>query len=477
MEEIVWNSDLFVRGAEYALISFNFVLGLLFVSQVLRARKPPGSILAWILFIVLVPYFGVILYILVGERKTRMQQRLRQKRWIEPDQKELTLSTEVGVIEKILQKAKNPGRSRLSGFTLLDQPQSAYADLIALLNGATHQISMTMYIFANDSIGHEFFDVLCKKAQEGVQVRLLLDGFGSLFVSRKRLRQLTQAGGAWSFFSTNSHLRNHRKLLLVDGEYAILGGMNIGREYLRRTRRFKKDEVWIDLALRVSGDIVKDLEEVFFSDWKFATGKRLEGMQLGPKQKGEKPAQRDGQVQPAERWVQVAASGPDQAEDCLYDALLSRFFAARERIWIATPYFILDEPFAKALELAAKRGVEVKLLVPWKSNHWIADVCRRGYLRQLQQAGAQICALSDRMLHAKALVVDADTAFVGSANMDMRSLLINFELGLFLYSRSEIEVIENWFQRHLAVSKRWELKSNWALEVLEGIGRVIGPVL
>lgn len=463
------NSELFIRGVQYALVSFNFILGLLFVSQLLRARKPPGSALAWILFIVLVPYFGVVLYILVGERKTRARQRLRQKRWIEPDRSPPSLPLEAGVVEKILQQAKNPGRTRLDGFELLDQPQSAYADLIALLEGAQKQILFTMYIFANDSVGHEVLNVLCRKAQGGVKVRLLLDGFGSLFVSRTRLRKLTQAGGVWSFFSTNSHLRNHRKLLLVDGEWAILGGMNIGREYLRRTRRFKKDEVWIDLALKVSGEIVRDLEEVFFSDWEFATGERIEGLQLRPKQKSERKGD--------ERWVQVSASGPDQVEDSLYDALLSGLFAAKERIWIATPYFILDEPFAKALELAAKRGVEVKLLVPWRSNHWVADLCRRGYLRQLQMAGAQICALSDRMMHAKVLVVDSDTAFVGSANMDMRSLLINFELGIFLYSRTEIQVIENWFQKHLAGTKRWELKANWALEILEGIGRVIGPVL
>ncbi len=177
-----------------------------------------------------------------------------------------------------------------------------------------------------------------------------------------------------------------------------------------------------------------------------------------------------------ENKVQIVASGPDVSGDTLYDALLTLIFKAEQKIWIATPYFIPDESLAKALQLAARRGCEVSLLIPKKSNHFMADLARGSYIRELSQCGAKIY-FYPQMLHAKAFLIDNDYAIIGSANFDMRSLLYNFEVGAVVYAQKEIEGLKKWFEERTTESQRGIGASSFITDLTEGIGRVLGPLI
>ena len=179
---------------------------------------------------------------------------------------------------------------------------------------------------------------------------------------------------------------------------------------------------------------------------------------------------------PVENKLQIVASGPDVAGDTLYDALLTLIYKAEKRIWIATPYFIPDESLARALQLATRRGVDVRVLTPLKSNHFLADLARGSYLRQLEICGSKIF-LYPKMLHAKAFLIDDKYALIGSANFDMRSLLYNFEVGALVFSKKEIETLEGWFEKRFLESSGHLKPSTFFTDIFEGIGRVLGPLI
>jgi cardiolipin synthase len=239
--------------------------------------------------------------------------------------------------------------------------------------------------------------------------------------------------------------------------------MNLSGEYMGPTPDPKR---WRDLSLVLTGPAVSELAELFRSDWKFATGE-----DLGPVPTVEVAA--DGGIDcPA----QVVASGPDVAGDPLYETLLSALFTARRRIWVVTPYFVPDEMLARALELAARRGVDVCLIVPQHSNHVSADLARTGFLRQLHNAGARIMQFVPRMLHAKAVIVD-DLGVIGSANMDMRSLFLNYEVALFLYSHTHVEETARWARTLMAQSRDGLPSHGKSAELLENVVRLLSPLL
>ncbi|HKM55224.1 MAG TPA: phospholipase D-like domain-containing protein, partial [Isosphaeraceae bacterium] len=175
--------------------------------------------------------------------------------------------------------------------------------------------------------------------------------------------------------------------------------------------------------------------------------------------------------------VQVVASGPDVPGDPLYETLVSLIFAARQRIWIITPYFVPDEMLARALNLASRRGVDIRLIVPARSNHLSADLARESYLRELHEAGGQVLLYQPVMLHAKAILLDDQLAVIGSANMDNRSLFLNYEVALFLYTRGEVQAVSDWAFRLQADCLRELPRSGWARELAENVVRLLSPLL
>jgi cardiolipin synthase A/B len=264
-------------------------------------------------------------------------------------------------------------------------------------------------------------------------------------------------------FRGRANLRNHRKIVVIDDRRAIIGGMNLSGDYMGPTPDPKR---WRDLSLLIEGPAVADLADLFRSDWRFATGE-----DLGPAAPVAALAA-DVDDCPA----QVVASGPDVAGDPLYETLLSVLFAARKRILVVTPYFVPDEMLARALELAARRGIDVRLVIPEHSNHPSADLARTGFLRQVHNAGGQILLYRPGMLHAKAVLID-DLAIIGSANMDMRSLFLNYEVALFLYCDREVEEIAAWGRSIMADARIGLPSQSWIGELAENVIRLLSPLL
>jgi cardiolipin synthase len=308
------------------------------------------------------------------------------------------------------------------------------------------------------------------KARAGVKVRLLYDSIGSLATSRRLFMPLRKAGGEvvefmpthWWPFRSRTNLRNHRKLLVVDGKRAWGGGMNIGDEYLG----IEAKDCWADLAFQLEGPAVQTLVELFNMDWSFATE------QEPPPPEPPVAALFNGD----EGIVQTVPSGPDVEHDPLYAALLAIAFEARERLWIATPYFVPNEALNEALCFAALRGVDVRIVMPKRSNHRLPDLARSPYLRDLQRAGGKIHLLP-YMMHGKLLVMDDSLAVHGSANIDWRSLFLNFELATFCYSRADVDASRRWIEVLLEKSQPRSTEPTLVTRMTEGAMRLVAPLL
>lgn len=455
---------------EHFLSMISFLLGLAFVALLLKSRKSPSSTWAWLFLLILIPYAAFPFYLLFGGRK--LKKRAAQKKYLyEPIRYQDTPQDQLK-IERILLSSGSPNRVSNEKLIFLKSGEEAYQNLMEMIEAAKQRIYLEVFILANDSVGKAILLLLEKKALSGVEVFVLVDAVGSFWMNHPSFRKLKKAGGKVAFFMPifhiplqgRSNLRNHRKLVLVDGADAVFGGLNIAEEYLGPSSNPKR---WVEFSIRARGNLVSHLEDIFISDWNFAcrTEDRI------PKATSEIFIKAG-----TANFTQVAVSGPDVPKDPLYDSLLSVIFESDQRIWIVTPYFIPDESLTRALELAIKRGLDVKILIPKFSNHWIADLGRGSYIRQLEDAGASIL-LYPKMIHAKVLIADHTLALVGSANMDMRSLLYNYELGVFLYSLESIQEIESWMLSLFSQAKTGYPKTNVTGELVEGIGRTLSPLL
>ena len=446
----------------------SFVLTLVFVSFVLRERKPAGSTMAWLILIALIPYLGIPLYLFFSNRKfpTRLT---RKTKLYQPDRFEST-PPELSRTRRILISSGIPDAIPNQSITLLTTGVEAYTRLIALIRDARQSIHITTFILADDPVGRSIVAELIEKTKSGVEVRLLIDSLGAELIRHPSFRDLKDSGGKIAYFMPLFHfpsrgrtnLRNHRKIAIFDGKTAIVGGMNLAQEYMGPDVDPKR---WIDLASEVMGGSVFELESLFLRDWAYAT-----------KQPKPESPKLESSIEFCGPLAQVVASGPDVVGDPLYDVLLTSIYAADHQIFICSPYFIPDESLTKALELAAKRKVEVHILTPSKSNHLLADIARGSYLRQLEASGAHL-HLHSNMIHAKAIVIDRSFALLGSINFDMRSLLLNYELGILIYDELTIDAIEKWSAPMMSESRHTLPARNIWRDMIEGIGRAIGPIL
>jgi cardiolipin synthase A/B len=454
------------------LTRLGFLLALVFVANLLRQRRSPSSTIAWLVVILSEPYIGVPLYVVFGGRK--MNPLARKKARIygrSPESREG--SSGVGT-ERLLASYGVPQARNGNCFELVPDGIVAYRRILRLIEDARSTIHITTYILALDEGSRPILEGLRRRASAGVAVRLLIDDLGSWRLRRRHLAPLIEAGAQVAFFMPVLHvplrgranLRNHRKLIVIDGRIALTGGMNLALPYLGPpgTR-----DLWRDLAVIVEGPAVADMEDIFAQDWQFTTGSEP-GTSLDPAPPQPLPVDRAD-------TMQVVASGPDVAGDPLYESLLALIFSADKRIWVVTPYFVPDEMLARALNLAARRGVDVRLIVPARSNHITADLARAGYLRDLHNAGGKVLLHAPGMLHAKVVIFDDDLAIIGSANMDMRSLFLNYELALFIRSESQVREIADWARGLMADSHRELPAPDWPRELAENVVRLLSPLL
>lgn len=404
--------------------------------------------LAWVFAILAFPAVGSIFYLtLASPSVTRTTRRKRlsraaarqaiARRTSFPDTPEKNLTKSMLQLSSSLTGLPPSAGNRVE---LLTENVEAFERMRSSVLGAKKSIWAEYYIIRNDQTGHRFLDALAAKAREGVEVRLLYDAVGSMGLSSKRLKSIRRAGGeVEAFLPVNPlrrrwsvHLRNHRKMIIVDGNEAFTGGMNIGDEYSGRAR-WRGGRTFHDTHLAVEGPTVHDLALIFAEDWMFATDETLE---MPP----ETPACDSGGC-----VVSIVPSGPDQEQNAIEMVYFAGVASARYRVWLSSPYFIPDEPTITALVSAAMRGVDVRVLVPAKCDVAMVGPAARSYYPALIRGGVRVFEYLPSMLHAKTMVVDGSWGIVGSANVDIRSFRLNFELGALVADPKFAENLEKRF--------------------------------
>lgn len=459
------------------------------VPRILLERREATVTVAWILAIIFLPYFGVVLFYVFG--RTRVRRRARKKRLYHDafqyrmGQLPLTRPSEmdaetwpvmsrtardfVTLVDKLTENPLVSGNS----VEVFIETDEAYRSMEEAILAARHHVNLMSYIFRDDATGRHFRDLLIRKASEGVSVNLLVDGFGSRKLNASFAEPLLKAGGRFAHFVPGFRrrwrpdLRNHRKILVVDGRIGFTGGLNIGEEYQGRKRRYGP---WRDTHLRLEGPGVRYLQEIFIEDWLFATDEDMVDPGFFPEL---------GAV--GSDLVRVINSGPDQAHEIIYSLFFNAITSARQRIYITTPYFVPDPAMLLALKSAAWRGVDVRFLLPGKSDLWLVQLAGRSYYQELIEAGVKLYEHRPGILHAKTMVVDGFWSTVGSANMDIRSFRLNFEVNVFVWGQAFATRMEDIFTNEI---KRLHpltvydmVRQPKSVKLAESFARVLSPLL
>lgn len=468
--------------------AFFAVVALALIPVVVLRRKEPSSTIAWILTLIFLPVVGAVLFLLFGRDRVRwpakrkrqadafMRGILRERTQAARDPSfadgQLTeLEKQIFQVGSLLTGA---GASVGNSIEVLTDGNDVYDALGAAIDRAEHHINAEFYLIRNDATGAWFRDKLVRAAERGVAVRLLCDAYGCLAIGSAWRRPLRRAGakvGVFlpmrSLFLQPVNLRNHRKIVVVDGNMAFSGGVNIGNEYRGQMPGIG---TWRDTHFRMEGPAAHALQRVFFQDWFFATGEGVDPTPFFP------PAARSGNAS-----VAIVPSGPDTRTEAIHRLFFAAIAGARERVYITTPYFVPDPPMVVALQVAAMRGVDVKLVLPSRSNHRVTFHAGRSYYNELLEAGVHIYEYQPGMIHAKTMVVDGRIVLLGSANMDMRSFRLNFEVHALIHDEPTARELEACFADDLAKTENVQLLT-WRLRrrryrVFEGAGRLVSPLL
>ncbi|MDQ3033351.1 MAG: cardiolipin synthase [Myxococcota bacterium] len=462
------------------------VLALAFVPMVLLRKKEPAATFAWILVLLFVPVAGVILFWYLGRdrirrpvrhrvivnapMRERLEDRISDQFPSQHAEREQVIAAQPEEQQGVMRLASAATRGEIragNAVRVLVGAEATYAAMTEAIDAATDHIHLEYYIFRPDKTGRRFLASLLAAAERGVRVRLLYDGFGSVGLG-PACRALRRAGGsARPFFpldpirrAATINLRNHRKLMVVDGRVGFAGGINIGDMFVP----------WRDLHLRIDGPAVADLQRIFVEDWYFAARRDLTAPAFFP----EIP-KTGGSI------VQIVESGPDERVESIHRLLFAAIASARRTVWITTPYFVPDRAMLVALQTAAMRGVDVKLIVPRESNHRVTFHAGRSFYDDLLAAGVHVHEYVGGMLHTKAMVVDGRFATVGSANLDVRSFRLNFEMIAVLYDPDVVIELQRIFEEDLARTEEvslavWRRRPKLT-RIKEGMGRLCSPLL
>jgi cardiolipin synthase len=428
----------FPRVTAHSLVVAISVLTYVLTTRVEHERRPPSIAIAWVLGMIAVPYVALPMYVFFGRRK--LPRKVLELRGTRPQAKHWAED----LIESFGLAPSAPSAVRLHQ----DGGESAAA-LFAISSSATQRLDVCTYILGNDEFGRDVMRCLIERARSGVRVRVLIDGVGALQLPRACFSQLRVAGVETAIFSPllarktqgPRNLRDHRKLVVADGDRLWAGGRNLAAEYFTGLRGAQP---WRDLSFDLQGPVAAAAGAQFEADWVAAGGTPAARIPAAAAARAATvPAATDSLPQSLEGRAQFLPSGPDQAEDTVHALLIDACFHARDRILAVTPYFVPDAALEAAIRLAARRGVKIDLLIPAVSNHRLADFARNRALRALGRAGADIHLLP-YMIHAKAVIFDETLALSGSVNLDSRSLLLNYECAVVFYGAREIDWLSRW---------------------------------
>ena len=439
-------------------------------------RRHPSAALAWVLTITLLPYIGLPLYLILGTRKfTRALPQLALS--VRQPANNTLQGSAIATLEGM--GLMPPSGNRVVRFH--QDGQIAWDELVAVSNSAQFQLDICTFVIGNDVLGERVVRLLAGRVAAGVHVRLLLDALGSWRTSKALVRSLRTAGVQvrWhmpllrNFFSGRGNLRNHRKLIIADSRRFWSGGRNLAVEYFTGDAQ---TPVWTDLSFTLEGPLATQAQRMFDNHWRHSSGP---GPALAHADELiNHTAQQQHEQTAAATYVQHLAqmvpSGPDQAQDTFYGLLLTTLFRAEKKVFAVTPYFVPDDALLTALCLAARRGVQVELVVPACSNHRLADIARARALRDLVAAGAHV-RLAPGMVHAKVVLVDDAIALCGSLNLDSRSLFLNFEMMVAFYAEDDIAAVTQWMDGHFnKLPLHRPAQASLLRDVAEGLVRWLG---
>jgi cardiolipin synthase len=452
---------------------------------ILLEKRSPVATLAWILALFALPGLGFVIYFMLGPRKLR-RRRLRRLRaeqaTMKPPARAIALAPEAQLtLSRELVRIGRTVHSRISVATRIDlyfTGAPTFDAIVEAIRAARHHVHVTYYIFEPDVTGTRIRDALAERARAGLEVRVLLDAIGSSKARNRRafLAPLIEAGAEVAFFNPAGlaqlvgrlfNFRNHRKLVVCDGRVGFTGGINVTDE---ENEIVDPNGAWRDTHVRLEGPCVAWLQLVFLEDWNYVTGD-------SPKSEGNFPAHSDA----TGPLVEIIDSGPDRDVETIKTAYFTAICAAQRRVLLTSAYFVPDEALLFALQAAAMRGVEVRVLLPRRSDSRIVSAAARSYYDDLLRTGVYVHEYTPRMLHAKTLVVDDTLAVVGTANFDNRSFRLNFEVTALVLDTKTTTALAEAFAEDLRRSEPVTTASRANLtlgaRLFEGTARVLSPLL
>lgn len=474
--------------ASVLIINIFLAIALIFLE-----RRDPAATWAWLLVLFFIPILGFVIYLLLG-------RRLRKKhlfRW-EGQSKigiEKLIDYQMAAIEKGSFEFRNPETkyyddmifmhlrnnhavlTQDNAIEIFDDGKEKFEKLLEDMEQAKDHIHVQYYIFRLDDLGKRIVDVLIRKAKQGVKVRVLYDDIGSRGVRKKDFQELLDLGGEVGVFfpsilpliNPRLNYRNHRKIVIIDGRIGYIGGFNVGDEYLGLAKKFG---YWRDTHLRIEGSAVHPLQTRFILDWTQAS----EAHEIQYADRYFPVIPQKGDVA-----VQIVSSGPDSEWEQIKDGYLKMIYQARDYIYIQTPYFIPDASFIDAVRIACLSGVDVRIMIPNKPDHMFVYWATYSNVGKLLKAGARVYIYEKGFIHAKQIVVDDRVSTVGTANIDMRSFKLNFEVNAFIYDKTDSHRLAELFEKDILDSSELTyemyLQRTNMIKIKESISRLISPIL
>ncbi len=472
---------------------------ILSIAVVFFQRRDPKAVWTWLLVLYFIPIVGFILYLIICQdfhksKMFRVKEIEDKLNGTIRKQEEQLVRNEMMISDDKLQEYSDLILYNLeTNSAIYDEDNSIefytdgndkFAHLFDDMKNAKEYIHIQYYIIQDDDLLSKLEEVLYERINAGVEVRILFDGMGSRGLKHKTKKRLAENGvklgeffpAFLKRFQLRMNYRNHRKIVVIDGKVAYTGGFNVGNEYLGLKKRFGR---WRDTHMRIMGSAVMSLQLRFVLDWNYATKenlfeddryfKAIDNDRLAKNQMLDNIG------------MQIISSGPDKKRAEIRDNYLRLINKAKHTIYVQTPYFIPDEPVLQALSIAARSGVEVKIMIPCKPDHMFVYWATYSYIGEMLDAGAKCYIYNDGFLHAKGIMVDGLVSSYGTANMDQRSLLLNFEVNAVIYNVEATKRLEDIFIEDL--KKSTELtkydydRRSLIIRFKEQISRLLSPIM
>lgn len=451
------------------------------VHALMSRQGDPQNAMLWLLLVLLIPAVGIVLYLFFGFNRVRskttaisksMEQHQREREdYFKDKHQDFSADLRKYIVNQELPDDYNPTLGRLlpessliSGnrVELLCDGVNAYAQMMREINSATTSIHLQSFIIGNDETSRAMFDAIERRAEGGVEVKVIYDGFGSIksyfghFFHRYTHKSIAnfqiRAFSPLNIFTPwRIQMRNHRKLMIVDGRIAFTGGINISDSNFGNILKRPKIRNMHDLHCRITGPVVSEFQMAFLRDWVFVVSKKLSEV---IKREHFPTPQRTGLAD-----VRVVSSGPGQNDLASMNVFFAAAATAQKTLWIMSPYFVPDQPFVKALTMAVARGVDVKIIVPKLNNHFFVDWAAQSLYRTFLSGGVKIYSRRGAFSHSKAMLVDGKWSFMGSSNCDVRSFRLNYELDFCAWYSSFIDELRVQFEEALEISDEISLES------------------